>query len=111
MAVESTVSPEHHSLSYVQHRGRYDEVQKYQNARKRSSKDFYPPLMASVRRFSVRIRDERVSLCGLPDVKYRKRGENYTVALLILWLIRKVLSDMLFELFESQTETNRFNKI
>lgn len=57
MAVESTVSPEHHSLSYVQHRGRYDEVQKYQNARKRSSKDFYPPLMASVRRFSVRIGD------------------------------------------------------
>lgn len=51
-----------------------------------------------------------VSLCGLPDVKYKKRGENYTVGLLILWLIRKVLSDMLFELFESQTETNRFNK-
>lgn len=51
-----------------------------------------------------------VRLCGLPDVKYRKRGENYTVALLILWLIRKVLSDMLFELFGSQTETNRFNK-
>lgn len=57
MAVESTVSPEHQSLSHVQHRGRYDEVQKYQNVRKRSSKDFYPPLMASVRRFSVRIRD------------------------------------------------------
>lgn len=50
MAVESTISPEHHGLPPAQYRRRHgEEVQKYQSLRKRSSKDFYPPAMAFVK--------------------------------------------------------------
>ncbi|MEQ2227517.1 hypothetical protein ILYODFUR_038396 [Ilyodon furcidens] len=45
MAVKPIISPEYKILRFVQHQ----EPQKYQIGRKRSSKDFYPPLMAFIR--------------------------------------------------------------
>lgn len=49
MAVESILSPEHHSHPSAQHRRRLsEEVKTYQNWRKRSSKDWFPPDLALV---------------------------------------------------------------